>query len=576
MEEVSLNQEKIRKEIIKKEKYYQSIPFVLVSGGLLCLIGIFTKYGILSLILGGILVWLGLKWHIRLNNAVTSETKRRKRQLEERLKESRRQEELNQQQEQNQRGKNHDWLFPAEEFYNMCERGNATDLSNEYSMIKATNYAKQLIAKENPKADISYFSDYLEREKLQSFINLGKLKAQETAEVENTRKKTAQCANPTPVQAALLKRAFEVQYLTGCNKRVKMLTDLADDCQSEYQKAKNEENAWMQLATLQGMQQKNEKDWAIRAGAANGIAGPVAGMATILDTMQENEKIRVYNQDVRNTADGYVSKAVAAFDGQAKAEAERNRLEKCIEEAKTIITLPNPDADTLWGNMKVNYGNAFISKSKSGVLNISMDIRLLRPVHLDVPDGVKMVIDGTIFADVMYENNKIGEVVFLLPILGMPCDEPATVTLKGLCKNSNGFDNGYTLEMKKEQNLWVMEAASKDSVRAVERFFELYRPGETPDQCSEKHEEDFDRYEYDRKKKLFNSKIAESGDMATRIKELLMSVGEPMTLSDIAAVVGTSSSAETRTLMDPAIEAGLIKRGVQKGRVVYMANEKKF
>ena len=513
MEEVSLNQEKIRKEIIKKEKYYQSIPFVLVSGGLLCLIGIFTKYGILSLILGGILVWLGLKWHIRLNNAVTSETKRRKRQLEERLKESRRQEELNQQQEQNQRGKNHDWLFPAEEFYNMCERGNATDLSNEYSMIKATNYAKQLIAKENPKADISYFSDYLEREKLQSFINLGKLKAQETAEVENTRKKTAQCANPTPVQAALLKRAFEVQYLTGCNKRVKMLTDLADDCQSEYQKAKNEENAWMQLATLQGMQQKNEKDWAIRAGAANGIAGPVAGMATILDTMQENEKIRVYNQDVRNTADGYVSKAVAAFDGQAKAEAERNRLEKCIEEAKTIITLPNPDADTLWGNMKVNYGNAFISKSKSGVLNISMDIRLLRPVHLDVPDGVKMVIDGTIFADVMYENNKIGEVVFLLPILGMPCDEPATVTLKGLCKNSNGFDNGYTLEMKKEQNLWVMEAASKDSVRAVERFFELYRPGETPDQCSEKHEEDFDRYEYDRKKKLFNSKIAESGDM---------------------------------------------------------------
>ena len=496
---------------------------------------------------------------IELNEAVEAEVSRRREETEENLR-------------QNQLGKSGQWEFPAEEFYYRCVKNKVQNINSEYEFNKAKLIAEELIREECPMADISSFSDYLEREKLQSFIELGKLKAQKTAEAENMRKKKAKCADPTPKEEAFLKRTSEVQYLTGCNKRVKMLTYLVDDCETEYQKAKSEENVWKQLAIVQGMQEKKEKDWSIRAGAANGIAGPVAGMATVLDTMQENEKIRMYNQDVRSVADGYIAKAAATFDGQAKAKAARNRLEKSIEEAKAIIALPNPDADALWKNMKVNYDNAFISKSKSGVLNVSMDISLIRPVRLDVPDGVKMVIDGTIAADVMYEGNKIGEVAFLLPILGMPCDEPAAITLKGMCQNSTGFDNGYTLKMKTKQNLWVMEAASNDSVRAVDRFFELYRPGETVDQCNEKHSAYFDKYEYDQKKAFFNDEAAENEDMPTRINKFLMMAEKPMTLSEIKAVVNTSTVAETRELMDPAIKAGSIKKEVVKGRVVYSWN----
>ena len=71
-------------------------------------------------------------------------------------------------QQQNQRGKDHSWRFPAEEFYTMCAQKKMTDLNNEYSFIKATNYAQQLITQENPLADMSSFSYYLERETLPS------------------------------------------------------------------------------------------------------------------------------------------------------------------------------------------------------------------------------------------------------------------------------------------------------------------------------------------------------------------------------------------------------------------------
>ena len=471
----------------------------------------------------------------------------------------------------NQSAKNGTWAFPTEKFYQRCVEQKAVDLLNEYGFKKARMIAEQLIQESCPKADMSNFQSYLTKKKLQEFLDAGKPLAELSAKREDALSKQGHRANPYPYEEILIKRATVVSNLTGNEKRVKMLTDLVDDCETEYQKAKSEEEAWKQLAIVQGMQQKKEKDWSIRAGAANGIAGPVAGMATVLDTMQENEKIRMYNQDVRSAADGYIAKAAATFDGQAKAKAERNRLEKSIEEAKTTIALPNPNAETLWENMKVNYDNAFISKSKSGVLNVSVDIRLIRPVHLDVPDGVKMVIDGTITADVMYEGNKIGEVAFLLPILGMPCDEPAAITLKGICQNSTGFNNGYTLEMKTKQNLWVMEAASNDSVRAVDRFFELYRPGETADQCAEKRRADFDERAYNQKKALFNvnDKMEEDKDIATRISEFLIEIKRPATINEIMTVVGTSTAVETREFMSSDVDAGLIKREVLNGRLVY-------
>lgn len=498
-----------------------------------------------------------------------------KEEAERKAAEKERQRKVEQRQQQNQRGKDHSWLFPAEEFYNMCAKENATDLSKEYSFIKATNYAKQLIARENPLADMSSFNDYLEKEKLQSFLNLGKLKAQKGTRVEAARNSVARSAELAPKEATFLKRVYEARNLTGNQKRVKMLSDFLEDCNAEYQGKKNEEEAWKQLATVYGMQKQKEKDWSIRAGAAHGIAGPVAGALTALEVMQENEKIREYNCGIQETTHGYIEQAVKTQNAQVKVTVMRNHLEKCIEEAKGKIALSNPNADVLWQNI-VTDCDPFILVNKSGVLNISMDIRLKLPVNLDLPNNVKMVIDGTIVADVLHDGKKIGEVIFLLPVFGMPCDEPAAITLRGICDNSVGYgsdESRYSIQVQEKQNLWIMESASENSVRDVERFYQQYRPGETADQCEEKHLANFDEDKYNRRKAFFNdSGSAKAESMEDRINSYLKEVGGTATLTDIKEAVGIESTVETRKIMDSGIDSGVIKKEVIKGRIMYRWN----
>lgn len=494
-----------------------------------------------------------------------------KEEAERKAAEKERQRKVEQRQQQNQRGKDHSWLFPAEEFYNMCAKENATDLSNEYGFVKATNYAKQLIARENPLADMSSFNDYLEKEKLQSFLNLGKLKAQKGTRVEAARNSVARSVNLTPKEATFLKRVYEARNLTGNQKRVKMLSDFLEDCNAEYQGKKNDAEAWKQLATVYGMQKQKEKDWSIRAGAAHGIAGPVAGAMTALEVMQENEKIREYNRGVQETTHGYIGQAVKALDAQATVTVMRNHLEKCIEEAKGKIALSNPNADVLWQNIIAADRDSFILEDASGKLNISMHIRLKMPVKPDLPSNVKMVIDGTIVADVLHDGKKIGEVIFLLPVFGMPCDEPAAITLMGIFDNSVGYnsDGGrYFIRVQEKQNLWIMESASENSVRDVERFFQQYRPGETADQCDEKHRAGFDEDKYNRRKALFN----DSGSVEDRINIYLKRIGKPATLPDIMKAVGIESLAEARKIMSSGIGSGVIMKEAIKGRTMYRWN----
>ncbi len=45
--------------------------------------------------------------------------------------------------------------------------------------------------------------------------------------------------------------------------------------------------------------QEKESDWAVHAGIANGIAGPVAGLLTAADVMKDNERIRAENAERR-------------------------------------------------------------------------------------------------------------------------------------------------------------------------------------------------------------------------------------------------------------------------------------
>lgn len=441
--------------------FEDSLRIILVPFGFVGIfLGLATCYVCEStwvnvLFLGGGAIWIAfLIILIKRSAKKEKEEREKKRQILE-LERLQKEQEINR---LNQSGKEGKWKFPAEEFYRRCSEKKVEDVSSEYGFIKAKAIAEQLIVELCPEADMSCFQTYLTKEKLQEFLDTGKPQAELIAKWQLAEKKRVRLAKAYPYEATFIKRATAVSRLTGNEKRVKMLTDLLNDCDDRIQKLRDGEEAMKQLAMVYAGAQKKESDWAILGGVANGIGGPVASAAVIWDTMKKNGAIAQYNEGMRQASADVLSGTFAVADDRYKVEKERENVKQRLDEAKGKVSLSKPDTKEILESISVNTEYGYVTKNDSGVLKCSLDIKLKKPLALDVPEGLNMVVDGTIRAKVMMEDIYVGDVDFPLPIYGIPCDMTKSVTLDGMCDRSMEYDGKYTLELAEKQNLWVMEA----------------------------------------------------------------------------------------------------------------------
>ena len=356
-----------------------------------------------------------------------------------------------------QSAKNGTWVFPSEKFYQQCNEQKLANTFGEYGFKKAKTIAEQLIREACPEVDISYFQSYLTEEKLQAFLETGKSQAEQTARKELAESKRVRKANADSYEATFMQRSSAVARLTGCQKRVQMLTDLIGDYDKKIQELKDGEEAMKQLAMIYTGAQKKESDWAILGGAANGIAGPVASAAVIWDTMKKNGEIAKYNEGMRKASRDVLSGTVSVAGNRIKVEEERENIKIRREEAKGKITLSKPDSNEIWNNIHISKRYS-VKRYDSGVLQVSISLDFLRSFALNIPQDVHMVVDGTIRAYVTMDGIDIGTVEFPLPLYGIPCDADAKVTLDGMCGWSTEFQGKYSLRFADQQNLWIMEA----------------------------------------------------------------------------------------------------------------------
>ena len=412
------------------------IGFVGISVGLMtCFVCESTWVNVLFL--GGGAIWIAfLIILIKRNVKKEKEEREKERQILE-LERLQKNQEIN---ELNQSGKEGKWKFPAEEFYRRCSEKKVEDVSSEYGFIKAKAIAEQLIVELCPEADMLCFQTYLTKEKLQEFLDAGKPLAELTAKKELSQKKQVRFAKAYPYEATFIKRATAVSRLTGNEKR------------------RDGEEAMQQLAMVYTGAQKKESDWAILGGAANGIAGPVASAAVIWDTMKRNGEIAKYNEGMRKASAEALSGTLTVAGDRYKVEKERENVKQRLDEVKGKVSLSKPDAKEIFESFRVDTQYGKVTKNDSGILECALDIQLKKPLALDVPEGLNMVVDGTIRAKVMMEEIYVGDVDFPLPIYGIPCDMTKSVTLDGMCDRSMEYDGKYTLELAEKQNLWVMEA----------------------------------------------------------------------------------------------------------------------
>lgn len=358
--------------------------------------------------------------------------------------------------ELNQSVKDGKWLFPAEEYYYLCRDNQATMLNNEFGISKATQLAEQLIKQTDPDIDLANCVEYLKKSSLERFLEKGELLAKKTEERKLFEKKQPQNANPNIPEKTFMQRASELAALSGSSKRVKMLNNLDSDYFSEIVRKINGEQALRQLGMIYAGQQQKESSWAIVGGIAEGIAGPAAGVIAAANTMENNRKIQEYNASVRKASMDIMSGIPTVAGDRLKLEKEREKVKEELKSVETKVVLSKPTSEEIWKNITV--GKAAVHKNPTGVLSMSVPVSLKEPFALDVPDNVRMVIDGVLRAEVWFEDKRIDNVYFPFPMYGIPSNMTAEIILDGMCGRSVEFDGEYTVKIADTQNLWIMEA----------------------------------------------------------------------------------------------------------------------
>lgn len=348
------------------------------------------------------------------------------------------------------------WQFPCEAFYRQCSEEKVLQLNNEFSIIKAKQIATKIIQKANADIEISNCDKYLSIEALTQFLADGKKLADRADFVKYEQQKQPRNAQPTDAEKIFLKKAEELSMLFGRDKRVAMLTDLVHKYGAKIQAMREGEQALKQLGMLYVEQQRKETSWSIMGGIAEGIAGPAAGVAVAVNTMANNARTREYNAAIRRASMDILSGAPKLAGDRYQLEEEVKDIHQKLTPALSKVTLSKPNASDIWNNMSV--GTCIVNKTNSGVLMISMPVSLKKPFDLDVPEGINMVIDGTIKGEVWFDDTYVGNVFFPLPIFGIMNNSTVEITLDGMCGRSVELNGDYSIKLADNQNLWVMEA----------------------------------------------------------------------------------------------------------------------
>ena len=356
----------------------------------------------------------------------------------------------------NQSAKDGKWEFPSEKFYCMCRASQVTTLNNEFSIQKAAKLAEQVIKETAPEIDLANCGEYFKKESLEGFLKKGEILARAAEEKRILAQKQPRNANPNIPETTFIQRATELSCLSGSDKRVKMLTNLVADYKARIKAMCEGEQALRQLGMIYASQQKKETSWGVMGGIAEGIAGPAAGVIAASNTIANNRKIQQYNESVRKASMDIMSGIPSISEDRYKLEMELGKIEQKLDEAKYKVVLSEPIADKIWQNIKV--GKAVVKKNPSGVLSVSVPVSVKEPFALNVPDNVRMVIDGTIRGAVWFEDRFLSTIYFPLPMYGIASNMTVEVTLDGMCGVSVEYDGEYTVKIADSQNLWIMEA----------------------------------------------------------------------------------------------------------------------
>lgn len=384
---------------------------------------------------------------------------------------------------------NGEWPFPAEEFCKDCKRHHVTAITDEYSLCKATVIAEQLCEKYDipPRYQAIYVAeDVLKgyftkdptviKERLaQSAKKLAITPGSETLDSQTDRKEEGSLRPfqsrispsggfPDKEQQKSLKKAADILKKTGREKRIYMICEEIHEITEKRRAIYSAPDTLRKTAQAIRLSayQEQKIDWAVAGGIAEGIAGPGAGVSAAIDAMKKNEQI-----EARNAANQKQVNELALEFEKLIPQAEKNKKEyeryQAKEDSERLDLLKSyreeaPFKAVLTSATSEMLENALLIKSvkatKGDNFVTTVELEVANTYSPRAPKGVRMVVDGTLVADVYCGERVMETVSFPLPILGIEYGDRAI--LKGYFIEPVVISSAKDLKIK-NSSLWIME-----------------------------------------------------------------------------------------------------------------------
>ena len=368
------------------------------------------------------------------------------------------------------------WTFPARKFYAICTSNGITKLDSSFAVNKIVLLASTCMEEAGlPK---QYHHLYIDEEKAKAYY-LREYEKDMTIKAEKQKEFERRCNEPqtatlTPEESAIIRQDKELISRYGRDKRhtilkreasvlTQSITALAREIASKEAGIKSSQDSLFAIGEGLGNASKQKtQSWGLAGGIAEGLAGPAAGIAAASDVMAKNARIEAENAAVQqHYRQKYSSIAynvtVRGYSEVSNLESQKKQLEKKLTEVEDKIRLceqkvvlneiPSKDLVKCVHPKVVN-----ITRQKNNALEVTITVK--NTFVPEVPDGVKIVLDGVISAEVYRNKIHVGTAVLPFPIDGIPCG--TTVTLKALCPKYLEGDQKYTLKYT-YHNLWAME-----------------------------------------------------------------------------------------------------------------------
>lgn len=346
------------------------------------------------------------------------------------------------------------WAFPETHFYLNCEAENITAIDSSYAEQKAAAIARRVLrANDIPN---EYHDRYCRKEKLIQYFENGKKQAaiDKARQEEELRKPKWGEITESEKQTVLL--AEKMKPLYGISKRIAMLDDTIGKINKKIHDYEEGQKALKEVAFLLGssVSQEKKKDWAFLGGLADGIAGPAAGVSVALNAMAENQEIERRNQLARQEAMKTVKSFYDSSFQLSNDIDELNNRKRLIEnykwQAQTKVVLEEYNTEDIFQSIKTKGTVEKTSNGRGTKLSISVQNNFVA----DVPENVLVAVDGTLNAEIYFENTLVDTVCICLPLFGI-----ATGTSERIVAYTDRYveaDGRYTVKIK-PNNLWIVE-----------------------------------------------------------------------------------------------------------------------